>query len=135
MKRSRMAGMLAVFLIGLLGRAAPVTAEGLQTVYNSPYVSFSPDEQAWTVNLGDKNTCWYPKGETVNTGIVSGLKAPKAGEHYYYRQVEGQAAVGRWVVEHSRGQCIHDEYPPTYHGVSYGRKSCETRHYSGWIAF
>lgn len=135
MKRSRMAGMLAVFLIGLLGRAAPVTAEGLQTVYNSPYVSFSPDGQAWTVNLGDKNTCWYPKGETVNTGIVSGLKAPKAGEHYYYRQVEGQAAVGRWVVEHSRGQCIHDEYPPTYHGVSYGRKSCETRHYSGWIAY
>lgn len=122
-------------MISLCGRTLSVAAEGLQTVYNSEYVSFSPDGQAWTVNLGDKNICWYPKGETVNTGIASNLRKPETGEHYYYRQVEGQAAVGRWVVEHSRGQCIHDEYPPDYHGVSYGRKSCETRHYSGWIAY
>lgn len=135
MKKWRMAGVLAVCLLRLFGKAVPVAAEDMQTVYNSPYVSFSPDGLAWTVNLGDQNICWYPKGETVNTGIASALREPRAGEHYYYRQAEGQAAVGRWVVEHSRGQCIHDEYPPEYHGVSYRRKACETRHYSGWIAY
>lgn len=134
MKKSRMAGVLAVFLICLFGKAVSA-ADSQQTVYNSPYVSFSPDGQAWTVNLGDKNIRWYPQGETVSTGIVSSLRKPEAGEHYYYRQVEDLAAVGRWVVEYSRGQCIHDRYPPNYHGISYGKRNCETRHYSGWIAY
>ena len=136
MKRYRIgAGALAVFLICLFVKAAPAAAAHLQTVYNSPYVSFSPDGQAWTTNADDRNIRWYKEGETVRTGIESALREPEAGEHYYYTQAESSAAVGRWVVEHEAGQCIHNDYPPDYHGISYGQQICEARHYSGWRAY
>lgn len=138
MKRYRIGlGVLAAFLVCLFAEAVPAAAAHLQTIYDSPYVSFSPDGQAWTTNAGDRNIRWYKKGETVRTGIESVLREPEEGEHYYYRQAEGSAAVGRWVVEHEAGQCIHNGYPSDYdyHDISYGQHVCEARHYSGWIAY
>lgn len=136
MKRYRIGiGVLAVLAAFLLVEAVPAAAARMKTVYDSPYVSFSPDGQAWTTNAGDRNIRWYPKGMTVNTGITSALREPEEGEHCYYRQREGSVPVGRWVVEHEAGQCIHSDYPPDYHGISYGKQKCEERHYSGWRAY
>lgn len=136
MKRYRIVlGALAALLAGVLVEAAPAAAAQMKTVYNSPYVSFSPDGQAWTTNAGDRNIRWYKKGETVSTGIASALREPEEGEHYYYRKAEGSLAVDRWVVEHAPGQCIHDDYPSDYHGISYGQQICKARHYSGWLAY
>lgn len=129
-------GALSVIVACLLAEAVPVAAAQMKTVYNSPYVSFSPDGQAWTTNAGDRNIQWYPKGMTVNTGITSALREPEEGEHCYYRQREDSVPVGRWIVEFEAGQCIHSEYPPNdYHGISYRMQCCETRHYSGWRAY
>lgn len=128
-------GALAVILVCMCVKAVSAAAAPQKTVYNSPYVSFSPDGQAWTTNAGDRNIRWYKKGETVRTGIESTLREPEKGEHYYYAQTKSSAAVGRWVVEHEAGQCIHDAYPPDYHGISYGQQTCEARHYSGWRAY
>ncbi len=128
-------GVLAVFLVWLLTDQSAAAAAYHRTVYNSPYVSFSPDGQAWTTNFGDKHIRWYRKGETVSTGITSSLRPPGEGEHYYSVRVTGQAPVGRWVVEHEAGQCVHEVYPPAYHGLGYGRQICRARHYSGWIAY
>lgn len=128
-------GALAVFVAVLLAEAVPAAAAPVKTVYDSPYVSFSPDGQAWTTNAGDRDIHWYPKGMTVNTGISSALREPEEGEHCYFRQREGSVPVGRWIVEHEAGQCIHTDYPPDYHGISYGKQNCEERHYSGWRAY
>lgn len=61
--------------------------------------------------------------------------AAGGGEHYYSVRAKGQAPVGRWMVEHEAGQCVHEIYPPEYHGLNYGRQICGARHYSGWIAY
>ncbi|MDE6639925.1 MAG: InlB B-repeat-containing protein [Acetatifactor sp.] len=136
MKRYRIGlGALAVLLAGLLTEAAPAEAAQIKTVYNSPYVSFSPDGQAWTTNAGDRNIQWYPKGMTVNTGITSALREPEEGEHCYFRRREDPVPVGRWIVENETGQCIQSYYPMDYHGISYRKQCCEARHYSGWIAY
>ncbi|MCM1191539.1 MAG: InlB B-repeat-containing protein [Butyrivibrio sp.] len=135
MKRGILAALLTVLSTVLLLGAEPVSAAPVKTIYSSPYVSFSPDGLAWTTNSGDRSIQWYQKGMTVNTGISSALRKPEEGEHYYYRQAEESVPVGRWVVEHTAGQCIHAEYPSDYHGISYGRRHCETGHYSGWRAY
>lgn len=62
MRRYRIGlGVLAVFLLWTLGTQKAAAAAYQRTVYNSSYVSFSPDGQAWTTNSGDKNIRWYRK--------------------------------------------------------------------------
>lgn len=140
MKKYKAAAWVLAVLLGCLSAVAVSAAGGLQqTMGNSPYVSFSPDGQAWTTNAGDKDIRWYKNGETVKTGMTSTLRTPGEGEHYYYRGLDGFAVVGSWVVEYEAGQCIHSHYPPDsqagYHGISYGQNICEARHYSGWRAY
>ena len=130
------------FLVMLLFFPA-LPAEAAKTIYNSPYVTFSPDGKAWTTNAGDKNIQWYPYGETVSTGIESKLRALETGEHYYYKPRTGIVPVGYWRVEWAEGQCIHNAYPPNedgalvtqYHGVTFARNNCFRKHYSGWLAY
>lgn len=137
MKKGILAGLVlaAGLFAGLSAKGLTAEAAGLKTIYNSPYVSFSPDRQAWTVNAGDRDIRWYQRGTTVNTGVTSSLRKPEKGEHLYYREREGAAPVGRWVVAHREGQCIHTDYPAEYHGISYGKQICRKRHYSGWQAY
>lgn len=114
-----------------------ISPEAAQTLYNSPYVSFSPDGQAWTTNAGDREIRWYGKGQRVYTGIASSLRALETGEHYYTWSRTGTVPVGYWEVSWTEGQCIHSEYPSeeTYHGMSFSRNNCFVRHYSGWRAY
>ena len=97
-----------------------------QTIYNSPYVSFSPDGKAWTTNAGDQNYVWYAEGTRVSTGISSSLRSLQEGEHYYREERSGEVPIGCWQVAHRPAQCIHTGYPETadYHGIPYGRKKC-----------
>lgn len=127
----------ATFLFPLCVEAAE------KTIYNSPYVSFSPDGKAWTTNAndigrGDGTDMWdedYLKPVEIKKISSTALKE---GEHYYKAKRTGQIPVGYWEVTWVKGQCIHDGYPPegqAYHGISYGRQSCLTNHYSGWTAY
>lgn len=109
-----------------------------KTIYTSPYVSVTEDGMAWTTNTGDRDIRWYPEGERVETGVVSSLRAPEQGEHYYMTMRQGNVPVGYWKVRWQPGQCIHDNYPAagnTYHGIHYGRQVCQRFHYSGWIPY
>jgi len=106
--------------------------------YISPYVSVTEDGLAWTTNPGDKNIQWYPRGEKVDTGILSSLREPGRGEHYYTTARQGIVPVGYWKVQWERGQCVHNSYPAggnTYHGVPFRRQLCQRFHYSGWISY
>lgn len=62
--------------IVLLLPGGHVQASEKKTIYNSSYVSFSPDGEAWTTCAGDRNYKWYDENETttVYTGIKSSWK-------------------------------------------------------------
>lgn len=129
---------LCLILLGFFGSASlQAEAAGKQTIYNSPYVTFSPDGLAWTTNAGDTNYSWYPSLEKVTTGIPSSLRALNIGEHYYKYKRIGEIPIGYWRVEHRTSSCIHSAYPyeDNYHGLSYGKQTCLRYYYSGWEAY
>ena len=126
----------ALFCFLLLAEPLSVSAEGKQTIYTSPYVSFSPDGKAWTTNAGDANFRWYDYGLTVETGIRSTLREPGTGEHFYTYARQGTVPVRKWVVMHRPASCIHDNHTGVnYHGLSYGMSKCLRPYYSGWLAY
>ncbi len=135
-KKGKYLAAIALILSALLFPAFP--AEAARTVYNSPYVTFSPDGKAWTTNAGDKNIQWYPYGETISTGIASRLRALETGEHYYYIPRKETVPVGYWRVEWTAAQCIHYDSsspPEQFHDVSFTRNRCFKKYYSGWFAY
>lgn len=129
----RMAPLLCALFCAILLKA--VAAER-HTIYNSPYVTFSPDGKAWTTHAGDTNYVWYPLGMTVYTGIPSSLRELKAGEHYYENSKERMVPVGKWVVTRDTSECIHDTYSNVdFHGIHCGSHFCGRAYFSGWIAY
>lgn len=114
-----------------------VEAAEAKTIYNSPYVSFSPDGRAFTTCNGDRDYTWYDIGTRVSTGILSSLREPDVGEHYYKENRYGDIPVGYWEVEHRTSRCIHDGYPESdqYHGVTFHRGNCHGKYNSAWIAY
>lgn len=140
-KKRYIAAKMGVLALGLAmlvpGQAEAANAEK-KTIYNSPYVSFSPDGKAFTTCAGDQNYTWYAEDDstTVYTGIKSSLRSLQPGEHYYASRRSGEVPVGSWKVVHRPGHCIHDGYPDKdWHGISFGRQKCMKYYYSGWKAF
>ena len=113
-----------------------------ETIYDSPYVKFAPDGQAFTTNAGEKNYKWYDNGTTVNTGKTSSMRALEIGEHYYKASRSGSVPISKWEVSFRTGSCCHNGYPDEdvpYHGINYSRQSCAAAgrtgyYYSGWGA-
>ena len=126
-KRTAFFAGIAALGIALLLPGQTAEAAGKKTIYNSPYVTFSPDGRAWTTNAGDRNYSWYEEGTTVSTGIASSLRSLQTGEHYYYYDRYGEIPVGHWQVELRPGQCIHDAYTNDdhWHGLTFGKKKCQ----------
>lgn len=133
-KRYLAVGLLAMGISIISGQTAEAAEK--KTIYNSPYVSFSPDGKAFTTCAGDQNYTWYDNGTTVNTGIKSSLRNLETGEHYYAIRRSGEVPVGYWKVVHRPGQCIHDGYPDKdWHGIAFGTQKCMQYYYSGWKAY
>ena len=136
-KKRYLAAKMGLLALGLM-LLFPGQAEAAdkKTIYNSPYVSFSPDGKAFTTCAGDQNYTWYDNGTTVNTGIKSSLRNLETGEHYYAIRRSGEVPVGYWKVVHRPGQCIHDGYPDKdWHGIAFGTQKCMQYYYSGWKAY
>lgn len=106
------------------------------TIYTSPYVTFSPDGQAWTANAGDTNVEWYEEdgSDDVVTGVPSSLDPLGTGQHYYAIRRQGSIPVARWWVHTSRMNCCHNAYPPDgeFHGVEFVMQTCYKPHFSAW---
>lgn len=130
-------GLLAL-AIAMLLPGQKVDAAAKKTIYNSPYVTFSPDGKAWTTCAGDRDYTWYDADTLVSTGITSSLRALNTGEHYYKVSRYGEIPIGYWQVSHRPAQCIHNGYPKDnhlYHGIQYGRHKCFRNYNSGWMAY
>lgn len=141
-KKCCLIGVTALLILGIAGvfpgRAEASETAVKKTIHNSPYVSFSPDGQAFTTCAGDQNYKWYVENDstTIDTGIESSLGTLQTGEHYYGRHRRGEIAVGMWKVVHRRGHCIHNlPWSRNWHGVPGGGAACMRYYYSGWKAF
>ena len=68
------AGLLVLGIALLFSIQSEAAAK--KTIYNSPYVSFSPDGRAFTTCAGDRNYVWYARDDstTVYTQIPSSLR-------------------------------------------------------------
>lgn len=115
----------------------PGTEVRAGTLYDSPYVTFSPDGRAWSFGGELKAPFHYRRDETVETGILSSLRELREGEHYYGAQRHGEVPVGSWQVMFPYAVCRHalPQYPKEYHGLNFGRDICLQPYYSGWAAF
>ncbi len=130
--------MIVAVVLGILCCPLLLQTVYAQTVYDSPYVTFSPDGKAFTTNEFDQNVEWYEYGTVVDTGVASSLRALEVGEHYYSAARTGILPVGKWKVAYKTGTCCHSAYPPAgvpYHGITFGREICEASYYSGWFAY
>lgn len=58
-------GLLAL-AIAMLLPGQKVDAADKKTIYNSPYVSFSPDGKAFTTCAGDRDYTWYDADTRVS---------------------------------------------------------------------
>ena len=112
----------------------PMTASA---IYDSPYVTFSPDRQAWTSCAGDKNSRHYARGTTVFTDAVSSVGNLGTGQHYYSYTRSGRVPISKWVVEWPDAKCIHNNYTDntSFHGVPFGKSKCYRNYHSGWNAY
>ena len=131
-----LAGLLVLGIALLFSIQSEAAAK--KTIYNSPYVSFSPDGRAFTTCAGDRDYVWYARDDstTVYTQIPSSLRDPVVGEHIYTEKRYGEIPVRYWKVVHRSGQCIHNGYTgKNWHGVSFGRQKCMQYYYSGWKAY
>lgn len=124
--------LLPVVLVGLLAGGRVQAG----TIYDSPYVSFSPDGKAWTTNAGDTNVVWY-KADGSDDVKVHGkreLADCGVGEHYYAYIRQGIIPVSEWRVSLSRVNCCHNNYTTDtrYHGVEFVKQPCGKEHFSAW---
>ena len=122
--------------------AAAITVN--DTIFaGNPYISLSPDGNAFTVGYGDKSMAYHGNeymGHTrVMFGDLSGGPLSK-GQHYFSIQVVGRAPVGYWKVEHPNACCIHtaDYYDLNTFGLNRmgaTYTNCGRFYNAGWNAY
>ena len=110
-----------LFILCILGGVC-CRQEAQASIWENPYVTFSPDGLAFTTNAGDRNIERFPKGYTVYTGMESILRSPEKGEHLYSVIVNGNVRVGKWVVDNA-GECMHNPgiSISNFHGVEFAK--------------
>lgn len=128
-------------MLALVLCLAPLSAQAASTAAEMsryPNVTISPDGsgQAWTTDYKDKTNERLEKGYTIDTGMESSLRALNPGEHYYAKDATGSVPIGKWVVTHSPGQCIHDNVvQDTFAGFTYSNSKCMAYYNNGWFAY
>lgn len=132
-KRCVIVYMLLIFVF-----LVPSVSVQAGSIYESPYVTFSPDGKAFTTCEGDSAGTWYEMGKAIDTGIQSTIRMLNEGEHIYKSDRNGKIPIGKWKVTWKPGICCHDSYPPAnkpYHGLKFRREICSSQYYSGWTAY
>lgn len=120
---------------------APLTVKAASTANEMavyPGVMVSPDGsgEAWTTDYGDRTDERLSAGYTIDMHKESALRALNPGEHYYEAKAEGSVNIGKWVVKHTPGQCIHDT--PTkdsFAGFAFSNAICYSYYNNGWFAY
>lgn len=118
----------------------PVLSVRAGSIYTSPYVTFTSDRQAWTIDRAlEEGTgqgeypFWYDGADSFLTGITSTLRELREGEHYYSYSRMGSVPIGGWKLQYPHTRCIQGpdiwESGPVYHGIRYGTSHCGRPYY------
>ena len=124
--------------IGLVGLLIVAMLLPNKTVYaDNPYITYSPDGDAFTIMAGETEVEWYEKGTEVSTGVTGGIRECGNGEHVYTKYMGEKVPVEKWVVNWSGAKCIHKDYPAgdLFFGISFQKNNCMRDYFSGWIAY
>lgn len=138
MKRIFQKFILVLAMCLMLTPITSFAAASTSEMAKFPNVTLSPDgsERAWTTDLWDKTNERLPWQYTVDMNATSSIGELEEGEHYYGKQAEGSVTVGKWVVMHSPGQCIHDTpTKDTFAGFNYRNEICHSFYNNGWFAY
>ena len=90
------------------------------------------------VYRGTEGTTVIPEG-VVSRKEVQGELGP--GQHYYSSEItDSVIPVGRWVLSHREGECVHGPFSPCrdfeYYGIEgVPNSKCGSGYDSGWIAY
>lgn len=131
----------ALLVLAMCLMLTPVTsyaAASTSEMAQFPNVSLSPDgtKRAWTTDIWDKTNERLPWQYTVDMHAESTIGELGAGEHYYGKPAEGSVTIGKWVVMHTPGQCIHDTpTKDTFAGFDYRNEICHSYYNNGWFAY
>ena len=80
-----LAGLLVLGIALLFSIQSEAAAK--KTIYNSPYVSFSPDGRAFTTCAGDRNYVWYARDDSTTVYADSFFaERSGSGRTYLYRE-------------------------------------------------
>lgn len=116
----------------------PVTGTSLD---NNPYVSWSPDYGAWTLepgSFGPYTDHWHDYGEpdyTIYTGVTGHKLVAPEGYHVYAGRVAKVINVERWECDYSASVCIQDGIVEEWHGMWQTHAKCGRRHQNGWLGY
>lgn len=94
----RKTGAILRGVLALLACAVSSVEARAGTIYDSPYVTFSPDGQAFTTNGGDRGIEWYEEGTVIENDIPSSLRELDEGEHYWLKKRRDTVPVSKWEV-------------------------------------
>ena len=139
MKRVFLNFVLVLAMCFLLAPVTSYAATNAAEMSRYPNVTLSPDgsKRAWTTDAGDKTNERLPYQYTVDMHAESTLGQPGIGEHFYGKQAEGSVTIGKWVVMHTPGQCIHAPTVTldTFAGYTYSNDICHSYYNNGWFAY
>lgn len=123
-----------IILLCTLGVATQLSSALVyaQTIYDSSYVTFSPDGKAFTTNAEDTDIQWYEVGTTVSTGLNSSIRDLEIGEHYYKEPRTDIIPVKEWTVVYEDHRCIHNAGVTEYRELDFTFDKCYAPLYSGW---
>lgn len=131
-----------ILVLAMCFLLAPVTSYAAASTSEMawfPNVTLSPDgtQRAWTTDLWNKTNEMLPLQYTIDMNVPSSLGVLGVGEHYYGKQAVGSVPIGKWVVTHSPGQCIHHPTvtKDTFAGFSYQNDICQSLYNNGWFAY
>lgn len=120
---------------------APISVQAASTAAEMvvyPGITVSPDGsgQAWTTDYGDRTDERLLNGYTIDMHAESSLRELQPGEHYYETEAVGSVSIGKWVVSHTPGQCIHDTITrDSFAGFTFSNEKCHAYYNNGWFAY
>ena len=131
--------ILVLTLCLLMSPITSYAAASTSEMGRFPNVTLSPDgsARAWTTDLWNKENERLDREYTVDMNAESSIDVLGLGEHYYGKQAEGSVTIGKWVVKHSPGQCIHGPTvtKDTFAGFTYQNDICGAYYNNGWFAY
>jgi len=106
-------GLMVISALAMTVYAYSITSHATEAetiLGNNPYITYSPDGNAFTVGYKDTTAEVYDHSQKGYTHMQLGITGPEEtdlGEHYYKGLYKGAVPVAFWKMNYPRGRCMH----------------------------